>query len=69
MAEHTVAGQMVDDRELEKVDQMLQELSPDRQLTVDEIREQRISFAYGMMGSKSTMTREQVEKILRERYG
>ena len=48
---------------------MLQELSPDRQLTVDEIREQRISFAYGMMGSKSTMTREQVEKILRERYG
>ncbi len=69
MAEQTVAGQAVDDRELEKVDQMLQELSPDRQLTVDEIREQRISFAYGMMGSKSTMTREQVERILRERYG
>ena len=38
-----------------------------RPLTLDEIREQRISWVTGMMGGK--MSEEQVKKLLAEQYG
>jgi hypothetical protein len=38
-------------------------------LTTEEMQRQRVSFAMGMMGDKSTLTRDQVERILGEGSG
>ncbi|MYC35991.1 MAG: hypothetical protein F4X66_03640 [Chloroflexi bacterium] len=38
-------------------------------LSIEEIRAQRISFVMGMLPHESTMTRERVEEILRRSYG
>jgi hypothetical protein len=40
-----------------------------RKPTVKDIQEQRVSFVYGSLGSKSNMTREQVRKLLVEQDG
>ena len=40
-----------------------------RPLTPEERREQRISFAMGMLGKKNTMTRDEVRKLAEEQYG
>lgn len=40
-----------------------------KDLTLDELRAQRISFAVGMMPSDSTMTRRDIEELLKKRYG
>jgi len=37
--------------------------------TVDEIREQKVSFVYGSLSSKSAVTREQVRQLLVDREG
>ncbi len=38
-------------------------------LSIDEIREQRLSFVMGMLPHDSTMTREDVRKLLESHYG
>ena len=38
-------------------------------LTLEEIREQRLSFVMGMLPHNSTMTREDVRKLLESHYG
>ncbi|MDE2786601.1 MAG: hypothetical protein OXL37_08060 [Chloroflexota bacterium] len=38
-------------------------------LTIEEIREQRLSFVMGMLSRNSTMTREEVRKLLESHYG
>ena len=38
-------------------------------LTKKEIRAQRVSWVMGMLPHDSTMTREQVEELLSQRYG
>ena len=40
-----------------------------RQMSREERREQRVSFIVGTMGSDSTVTREEVERILDEQEG
>ena len=40
-----------------------------RQMSREERREQRVSFIVGTMGSGSTVTREEVEKVLDEQEG
>ena len=40
-----------------------------KDLTLDELRAQRISFAVGMMPGDSTMTRRDIEELLKKRYG
>lgn len=40
-----------------------------RKPTIEEVREQRISFVYGSLSSKSNVTREQVRKRLVEQDG
>lgn len=40
-----------------------------RQMSREERREQRISFIVGTMGSDSTVTREEVERVLDEQEG
>lgn len=40
-----------------------------KDLTLDELRAQRISFAVGMMPDDSTMTRRDIEELLKKRYG
>ncbi len=40
-----------------------------RDLTLAELREQRISFVIGMMPSDSTMTRRDIEELLKKQYG
>lgn len=37
--------------------------------TADEIRQQRISFVYGSLGAKSSVTRAQVENALERHEG
>ncbi|WP_141749548.1 hypothetical protein [Duganella phyllosphaerae] len=37
--------------------------------TADEIRQQRISFVYGSLGAKSSVTRAQVESALERHEG
>ncbi len=38
-------------------------------LSIEEIREQRLSFVMGMLSRNSTMTREEVRKLLESQYG
>ena len=40
-----------------------------RDLTLAELLEQRISFVIGMMPSDSTMTRRDIEELLKKQYG
>ena len=40
-----------------------------KDLTLDELREQRISFVVGMMPGDSTMTRRDIEELLKKWYG
>ena len=40
-----------------------------RQLTPDEIQQQRISFVMGSLDAESSITREKVEKLLAEQRG
>ena len=40
-----------------------------RPRTPEEVKEQRISFAVGMVSKKSKMPREEIEKIAKEAYG
>ena len=42
---------------------------PQRELTLDELRAQRISFVMGTMGSSNTLTRKQVEDLDAKAYG
>ena len=43
--------------------------SLNRRPTAHEIQEQRVSFVYGSLSSKSNVTREQVRKLLVEKDG
>ncbi len=47
----------------------LARLAAKKDLTLDELRAQRISFAIGMMPSDITMTRQDIEELLKKRYG
>lgn len=40
-----------------------------RDMTPEEIREQRISFAYGMLPEESPLTKGQVAEIVDRQYG
>ena len=50
-----------------RVEELMKTARPS--LSREEIRQQRISFAYGLMGKERTMTREQVEELIDEQYG
>jgi hypothetical protein len=43
---------------------LMQKLRDAREPTAAEVREQRVSFAFGSLDSKNPMTREQVRKIV-----
>ena len=43
---------------------LLQKLRDSKKPSQADLREQRISFVYGTLDSKNTMTREQVRKLL-----
>jgi hypothetical protein len=45
------------------------EKAAQRQLTPDEIQQQRISFVIGSLDAESSITREKVEKLLAEQQG
>ena len=47
----------------------LARLAAKKDLTLGELRAQRISFAIGMMPSDITMTRRDIEELLKKRYG
>ena len=58
----------ISDEELDKIDfnRLLQESA--RPLTKEERREQMVSFAMGMMGEESTVTREEMERFVADRW-
>ena len=43
--------------------------SAKQSLTIEEIREQRLSFVMGMLSPESTMTRDEVRTFLENQYG
>lgn len=56
---------MVDEVTKLKTDgDLLRRLQDAKEPSRDEVREQRVSFAYGNLGSKSSMTREQVRRLV-----
>ena len=57
-----------DSEDLRKIEELLAEHEL-RELTPEEMREQRISFVMGMLPRDSTMTRDRVREILEKVYG
>ena len=57
-----------DDPKAKELDELMAQ-SVSESLTLEEIREQRLSFVMGMLPHDSTMTREQVREILERHYG
>ena len=53
--------------QLAQIDKLLEEAS-DKPLSREERKAQMVSFALGMMGETSTLTREEVEKLAEEYY-
>ena len=56
------------DPEAKKLEELMIR-SAKESLTLEEIREQRLSFVMGMLSRSSTMTREEVRSILKSQYG
>ena len=57
-----------DSEDLRNLEELLAEHEL-RELTPEEMREQRISFVMGMLPRDSTMTRDRVRAILEKVYG
>ena len=56
------------DPEAKKLEELMLK-SARKSLTIEEIREQRLSFVMGMLSHNSTMTREEVRQILESQFG
>ena len=56
------------DPEAKKLEELMVK-SARESLTLEEIREQRLSFVMGMLSRSSTMTREEVRSLLKSQYG
>jgi hypothetical protein len=52
--------------ELKTDEKLLNALKNAKKLSAEEVLEQRVSFVYGSMKSDSSVTREQVKKVLEE---
>ena len=54
--------------ESENVEMMLRRAAK-KPLSPEEIKEQRVSFAIGTMGSKSKITKKEVKELVEKQYG
>ena len=58
----------VDPAELDRIETWMREAAK-RSMSPKERRAQQVSWIIGMMPSGSTMTREEIEEMLNEKYG
>ena len=57
------------DASRDSFDELIKQKIKDTNLTKDDISAQRVSFGVGMIPSRSSLTREDIEKAIERHYG